>query len=287
MAYMHIDNLYKAQEILAFKECYAMEKIHGTSAHLRWDGQTVSYFAGGVSHEMFLKLFDHDALVLAFLQHIEGPCYVYGEAYGGKCQGMSKTYGLDLRFVAFDVKIGDCWLAVPMAHDVVQSLSLDFVHYVNIPTDLVAIDAERDAPSVQAVKNGITEPKLREGIVLRPPFEATLNNGKRVICKHKREEFRERQSIPEIDPTKRQVLEGAEAVAFEWVTPMRLAHVLDKLVGEKDISLTGEVIKAMIADVLREASGEIVEAKSAQKAIGSRAAKLYKGWLANQIESVT
>ena len=35
MAYMHIDNLYKNQEVLLFKECYAMEKIHGTSAHIR------------------------------------------------------------------------------------------------------------------------------------------------------------------------------------------------------------------------------------------------------------
>ena len=31
MAYLHIDNLYKNQEILMFKECYALEKIHGTS----------------------------------------------------------------------------------------------------------------------------------------------------------------------------------------------------------------------------------------------------------------
>ena len=30
MGYMHIDNLYKDQRILQFKECYALEKIHGT-----------------------------------------------------------------------------------------------------------------------------------------------------------------------------------------------------------------------------------------------------------------
>jgi len=36
MAYLDIDNLYKEQRILMFKECYAMEKIHGTSAHLSY-----------------------------------------------------------------------------------------------------------------------------------------------------------------------------------------------------------------------------------------------------------
>ncbi len=29
MGYMHIDNLYKDQTILMFRECYALEKIHG------------------------------------------------------------------------------------------------------------------------------------------------------------------------------------------------------------------------------------------------------------------
>lgn len=34
MGYLHIDNLYKAQEILAFRTCFALEKIHGTSANV-------------------------------------------------------------------------------------------------------------------------------------------------------------------------------------------------------------------------------------------------------------
>ena len=29
MGYQHIDNLYKNQSILMFRECYALEKIHG------------------------------------------------------------------------------------------------------------------------------------------------------------------------------------------------------------------------------------------------------------------
>lgn len=36
MGYMHIDNLYKNQDMLIFRECYALEKIHGTSAHVSW-----------------------------------------------------------------------------------------------------------------------------------------------------------------------------------------------------------------------------------------------------------
>jgi hypothetical protein len=279
MAYMHIDNLYKAQEILAFRECFALEKIHGTSAHVHWTGEALRFFAGGVAHESFTSLFDPEALIAAFRGSVEANCTIYGEAYGGKCQGMSKTYGPSLRFVAFDVKIGDVWLSVPQAHQVVVACGLEFVHYYQVSTDIAALDAERDAHSMQAVRNGIEGPRIREGVVLRPPYEAILNNGKRIIAKHKRPEFSERQSIPEIDPTKRQILESADAVAIEWVTPMRLEHVLDKLTGEKDMTLTGTVIQAMVEDVLREAAGEIVNEKAVQRAIGARAAKLYKAWL--------
>jgi hypothetical protein len=72
------------------------------------------------------------------------------------------------------------------------------------------------------------------------------------------------------------VLEQAEAIADEWVTEMRLTHVLDKLGNPADMSATPKVITAMLEDVLREASGEIVESKEARKAIGARAVKLYK-----------
>lgn len=34
MGYMHIDNLYKDARVLSFKHVYALEKIHGTSAHI-------------------------------------------------------------------------------------------------------------------------------------------------------------------------------------------------------------------------------------------------------------
>lgn len=276
MGYLHIDNLYKAQEILAFKECYALEKIHGTSAHISFNGKTVSFFSGGEKHETFVRLFNEEFLAAKFSELIAKPCVIYGEAYGGKCQGMSKTYGPTLKFIVFDVMIGDMWLSVPQAAEIAGSLGLEFVQFDKLPTDLPVLDAARDAPSTQAIRNGITEPRIMEGVVLRPLFEATLNNGKRIIAKHKRVEFQERTSIPEVDPTKRQIIDDAEAVAFEWVTPMRLNHVLDKLTGEKDMALTGEVIKAMVEDVMREAEGEIADHKAVRKAIGGRAAKLYK-----------
>jgi hypothetical protein len=286
MGYLHISNLYREQTILMFRECYALEKIHGTSAHVSYQDGKVSFFAGGESHDNFVKLFSLEALMDGFsvLGHPE--VTVFGEAYGGKQQGQSWRYGKQLKFVAFDVKIGDCWLDVPNAEQVARGLGMDFVHWKRINADIATLDAERDAPSEQARRNGIEGDQPREGVVLRPLVEFHTNNGERIISKHKRDEERETHTARKIDdPAKLQVLHEAEAIAFEWVTETRLNHVLDKLPGDLvRIEDTGRVIAAMVEDITREAKGEIVDSKEARKAIGARAAKLFKQRFVNTLQ---
>ena len=233
---------------------------------------------------------------------------IYGEAYGGSQQGMSHTYGKELKFIVFDVKIGDNFLNVPNAEDVAKKLGLEFVHYVKcslvkadspedgmwiVTTNLSEIDAERDAPSIQAVRNGVSTPEAftkgegpkREGVVLRPLVEMKLNNGERVIVKHKGDAFKETATPrPVVDPAKLQVLSEATAIANEWVTNTRLAHVLDKLPTPHDMSMVPQLIKAMTEDVLREASGEIVVSDTAKKAIGKKAVELFKAHLNSKIK---
>jgi len=276
---MHINNLYKDQRILAFRECYALEKIHGTSAHVRWDGGQLRFSSGGEKHERFCGLFDEMRLAEAFLTIGHAPVVVYGEAYGGSQQGQSHRYGKELRFVAFEVQVGEVWLDVPNAADFAGKLGLSFVHYVKVPTDLPALDAERDAPSEQARRNGVEGDHPREGVVLRPIFEVRTNNGERIVAKHKRDDERETKTPRQVvDPSKIQVLQAAEAIAEEWVTPTRLAHILDKL-GDVTIEQTRDVIAAMTEDVLREGAGELTDSREARSAIGKKTAMLFKARL--------
>ncbi len=290
MGYMHIDNLYKAQDILEFRRVYALEKIHGTSAHVAYRSGKVTYFSGGEKHDAFAAIFDTAALEVKFAEKFtaESEVVVYGEAYGGKCQHMSKTYGDRLRFVAFDVKIGESFLSVPNAEGFVTHLGLEFVDYALVPTDIEALDAERDKPSTQAIRNGITEePKIREGVVLRPINEWTDHRGNRVIAKHKRAEFAERgRPKVDLDPSMRELMASAESIALEWVTPMRLEHVIDHILAarvEKEIGMrdTPVVIAAMIEDVTREAAGEIIDCVPARKAMSQRTVQLFKERIQN------
>jgi hypothetical protein len=283
VGYLHIDNLYKNQTILLFKECFALEKIHGTSAHVAYhpNGQ-LHYFSGGEKHNRFVTLFDEEKLKLAFKDLGTAPdkvVTVYGEAYGGSCQGMSDTYGKELKFAAFDVQVGEVWLSVLDAVDVCRKLGLEFVHYTFIPTDLKALNLARDADSVQAIRNGMGAGKKMEGVVLRPYKEMTLNNGARIIAKHKRDEFRETSTPrPVVDPAKLQVLAEANSVANEWVTTTRLQHVLDKIPNHGMEKMT-EILSAMKEDVYREGAGEIVPSKEVEKAIASKTVTMYKDYL--------
>lgn len=284
MGYMHINNLYADQSILMLKECYALEKIHGTSAHISWKDGHVTYSSGGEKHDRFITLFDDEKLTAAFVALGHPDVTVYGEAYGGKQQGQSWRYGNELRFVAFEVRVGETWLAVPNAADVSAKLGLEFVHFKRISTDLASVDAERDAPSEQAKRNGVEGDQPREGIVLRPLEEILRNNGHRVMAKHKRDEERETKTTRQVSPDKLAVLQDAQAIADEWITPTRLEHVLDKL-GPKTIEQTTDVIRAMIEDVEREGAAEIQMSAEARRAIGSATAKLFKARLQKALQA--
>jgi hypothetical protein len=282
MSYLHIDNLYKVQDILLFKECYALEKVHGTSAHLAWRKSQLHLSPGTASSKLFNELFDVPAMTGVFREKFGDaqPVTVYGEAHGGKLLGMSKTYGISLKFVAFDVKVGDLWLSVPQAEDVASKLGLQFVHYVKTSTDLESLNACRDSPSVQAIRNGMGDGHIREGVVLRPLIELRKNNDDRIIAKHKRDEFRETSETRsvEVDPARLKVLADAEQVANEWVTAMRFNHVVDKMLAvdhRLTVRRTKEAIDFMLEDVLREGAGEFVDSQEVRKAISKKAAGLY------------
>lgn len=258
--------------------------VHNTSAHISWDGEKVTFFSGGENYTNFVALFDREQLTAKF-QELVGirRCTIYGEAYGGKQQRMAHTYGDKLKFITFDVAMGQLdapttmhWLDVPAAADFVKKFGLEFVDYTEIECTVEAMDRERDRPSTQAVRNGITEPKPREGVVLRPLQETEIH-GTRVIAKHKIAQFGETKTPRTVDESKLRVLHIAQEIATEWVTENRMDHVLDRLGNPTELKMIPKVMEAMIEDVCREAKDEIADNPDTRKAIGVRAAMMYKG----------
>lgn len=285
MSFIHIKNLYSDPTFLekAGPKVYAMEKLDGSSAHVSLTGDKLHFSSGCASHDNFVKLFNPVKLKADLRTATTGNVIINGEAYGGKIQKMASTYGQALRFTAFDVRIDGKWLSVPEAHDLCSKLGIEFVHYELIDNTLAALDAQRDADSVQAIRNGIGSGKMREGIIVRPLIEVYDNDiDFRLITKHKRAEFRETTSIREVDPSKIKVLEESQAISTEWVTEKRLEHVLDKLKAGGlpiDMSSTPKVLDAMLEDVKRESIGEVVWSSESEKAVKTRTRDLFKKYV--------
>lgn len=289
----HMDNLYRNPDALTLpeQECYAMEKLDGTSAHIGWKSPHIHYFSGGSKYETFKSIFDEASLVRGFemLFKPEDSVKIYGEAYGAKIQGFAHRYGDQLRFCAFEVQVNGVWLSVPEAQKIVEYLGLEFVHYVRIPCTVEALNAERDKPSVQAERNGMGV-QDSEGIIIRPLTERFREDGTRCIWKHKRERCREMKTPRSLDPDKNKVLEDAKAIAEEWVVPERLRHVMDsvavkleKAVENLQIENTKDIIEAMVLDIVTEGKGEFVDTKEARQAMGRRAARLFHEHLKERI----
>lgn len=278
MGYRSIPNLYKDATILEFKNCYAMEKVEGSSANVTWSNQNVTLSSGGASAVTFASLFDINALKEKFISfgHEDAPIVIYGEVYGGKIQKMSQTYGPNMNFIGFEVKIGDIWLDVKNAEDVCKKLNIEFVPYEFGPTTVEWLNAQRDADSIVAIRRGMGQGKMREGIVIRPPFEVIKNNEERIVTKHKRAEFSEMATPREINFEELKVLSDAEAIANEWVTEHRLSHVLQGIEEPHNLTKTADVIRGMVADVFKESVGEIIDSPAARKAISKRASELYR-----------
>jgi hypothetical protein len=290
MGYIHIENLDtpKGRRLLLFKEVYALEKVFGTSARIDWRDGTVFFSSGGSDAVLFKEFFNEEQLKDGFRKLGHPRISINGEAYGGKEQGQSGRYGNELRFIVFDIKIGDLWLAVPNMQQVSDSLGLETVPWTKISTDIDKLRELRDAPSEVAVRRGVPKAVDREGVVLRPLIELKANDGERLIAKFKGKMFSERKTWKD-DPTAvSPVLVKADSVAEEWVTEMRLTHVLQHIQATGTIaglrSDGGIVGSAVLEDVRREAGGEIVWNKETERAVKRKGAQLFLNRLASKPE---
>jgi hypothetical protein len=262
-----------------FKECYVSEKIHGTSAHISWDVENtkkVQLFSGGSCHQTFCNLFDVEGLT-QMAHSIDVPKWtIYGEAYGGKCQKMSATYGMGLKFVAFEARVNDMWLDTHKANKFAKRFNLDFVWYAKSSTDIDELNKYRDQPSKQAEKCGMGIDKKSEGIVIRPLMEFTKNDGGRIMAKHKALEFCETKTPRVITDEELKVLVQAKEIAEEWVTENRLSNILSHIEKELEIQDIPVLIDLMIKDVVREGEGELVKSRALVKAISREVALMVK-----------
>lgn len=295
MGYRKIENLYRKPEWLQlFKMVWVTQKIHGSSAHILFSSsitsnglERVSFFAGGASHALFTTLFNKEELLSIYKEHYAGKnLTLYGEVYGGNMHSMKHTYGDKLSFIAFDCELDGKFLDVPHCKYIADLFKQDFVWHKLVENTIENLNFYRDMPSQIATQKGLGE-KKEEGIVVRPMFECFDKQGGRWMAKHKRDDFSEMRTPREVDPNKAQDIWRGQLVADEFVTPMRLIHVLDKhpeFVSLQDIP---KVIQAVIDDLNAECEGEIAWSNLVVKAVSGKTVSFFKSYLNERLLNVT
>lgn len=154
--------------------------------------------------DLLKKIGDKDKLIKAFSYERPAPeygegatdtvlpeteCIIFGETYGKGMQAPGGRYCKDhLKFICFDIKIGNIWLKRDAVEDICSKLGIDVVPYLGEMT----LDE-----AIEKVKKGFTsqvseDPTLiAEGIVLRAPLGILDRMGRRIVTKVKFKDFQD------------------------------------------------------------------------------------------------
>lgn len=119
----------------------------------------------------------------------EVECIIFGETYGKGMQKPGSRYCKDrLKFICFDIKIGNVWLKRDAVEDICNKLGIDVVPYLGeITLDEAIAMVKMGFPS-QVSEDTTLE---AEGIVLRAPLGLLDRMGRRIITKVKTKDFRD------------------------------------------------------------------------------------------------
>jgi Rnl2 family RNA ligase len=298
--YPHLESVYKVPELQWFTRVIATEKVHGTNARiqlgdgiLRVGGRNEELSERNTNFGFYNWVMDSaDVWRQRFMRVFPDreDIIIYGEWFGPGIQ-KGVQYGVEKQFRAFDVRIGGSLLDYADFISVCDQLDIPRMPLVyDGPFDLEALLDLRHKVSVVGQAAGVTDPENTwEGIVLRPPIMLRNKRGEWVMAKLKDEAFEERKSLKKSPMAP---VDHTEAIAFaeEWVTPMRLEHVLQQA-REQQVPIDsmqgmGSILRLMAADVLRESGTP----KDQWKLYGSHVAKqtkeLFQTYLQESLDRV-
>ena len=154
--------------------------------------------------ELLQKIGDVEKLIEAFTYERPAPeygegatgmvkpeveCIIFGETYGKGMQKPGGRYCKDhLKFICFDIKVGDVWLKRDAVEDICKKLGIDVVPYLGEMTLDEAIEKVKAGFLSQVSEDPTLE---AEGVVLRAPLGILDRMGRRIITKVKTKDFRD------------------------------------------------------------------------------------------------
>ena len=172
-----------------------MVEVHGKTENANMRDEEVEMLMEIGDIEKLIKAFSHERPAPEYgegatdIVRPDAECIIFGETYGKGMQKAGGRYCADhLKFICFDIKVGDVWLKRDAVEDICNKLGIDVVPYLGEMT----LDE-----AIAMVKMGFPskvseDPTLEaEGIVLRAPLGLLDRMGRRIITKVKTKDFRD------------------------------------------------------------------------------------------------
>lgn len=176
-------------EYLANNSWQFTEKVDGTNIRVVVAPGGAVTFGGrtdnaAIPAPLIAKLYGYfTPQVAALSEQFPSGAVLYGEGYGGKIQGGSKTYGPEQDFVLFDVRVGEWWLSRDAVNGIADQFGLKAVPLLGVGTLYNAVELAREG-----LKSEWGD-FYAEGIVARPLVELKARSGARIIAKIKHRDF--------------------------------------------------------------------------------------------------
>ncbi len=176
-------------EYLANLEWVFTEKIDGTNIRIEWSPLSITIRYKGRTDNAQMPTF-----LLAKLQEVvttdkllsifpDSEVVLYGEGYGAKIQKGGGNYIPNgVGFILFDILINDWWLKREEIEDIAMKLGIPVVPIVGRGTLNEATNMARGYMSTFGNFQA-------EGLVVKPKYELSLRNRRRLIGKIKARDF--------------------------------------------------------------------------------------------------
>lgn len=277
LQYPSLYSLAKVPEILSVDRVVATEKLHGSNfrIHLPPGADSIEQIGFGGRREEFdetkeaafyagepVRWFRQRPELLQRLLDYKSAkgwdnVVVYGEVCSGMIQG-GLLYEPDgkLIFRAFDVLVGEDLRPYDELVELCDSIDLPRVTEVwRGPPSESAFDALLEQPSPTAIKSGVSEPKISEGVIVRADPLRRAASGRWLIIKHKSARFREEGRKRERN------LSPLESFVQTYVVPGRIINAIGRL-KDRGVELTGSMQDMrflgpeIIADLHKECGDE-------------------------------
>lgn len=283
------------------------EKIHGTNASVCMDKRTGEFWCQSRKNiitvekdnagfaffvESRKKVFEE---LFASVQKFYGGSIIsiFGEFAGGNIQKTSCCSNLEKRFIIFDIQIDGKWVDIKPVISSPENLIFNVSDFKTWEIDIdfknpllsqnKMIELMKKVEEASPIGSTFGEKNIGEGIVFKGEYKGDVYRFKVKGDKHSKSKVK---TLKKVNTKKlNKITQIATLVTPNWRLDQMYCETFDTVNGGKgDIKKTGDYIRSVIRDVMKEDLDLIIETGLEPKEINKTISDISRKYLINRLD---